>query len=258
MGQAGAQPEAWAAAPQLLALVHRPFTAFCQVTRLPHRQHMEAEAAAERSLPAGMCLPLPPAGQASVLSQEVDQLKKMLKAGANWEVISQVMSYISDKAAQVGAAPAAAEPHASAAAAALLLLLLLPMCFAPTSGCCCRKACYVWCSVFPNGTAQLSDECSASRRLKKKSAWQAGQGSFVFAQCPVCSAGPASRRSTAGPRPAPLCPLRSWSRWLPTWLLARPPPSPGPCSAWAPCWAASRPRCGVGQGGGRNFVEAAA
>lgn len=37
-----------------------------------------------------------------MLSQEVDQLKKMLKAGANWEVISQVMSYISDKAAQVG------------------------------------------------------------------------------------------------------------------------------------------------------------
>ncbi len=38
-----------------------------------------------------------------MLSQEVDQLKKMLKAGANWEVISQVMSYISDKAAQVRA-----------------------------------------------------------------------------------------------------------------------------------------------------------
>ncbi len=43
-----------------------------------------------------------PAGQGSVLSQEVDQLKRMLKAGANWEVISQMMSYISDKAAQVG------------------------------------------------------------------------------------------------------------------------------------------------------------
>jgi hypothetical protein len=38
-----------------------------------------------------------------VLSQEVDQLKRMLKAGANWDVISQMMSYISDKAAQVGA-----------------------------------------------------------------------------------------------------------------------------------------------------------
>lgn len=37
-----------------------------------------------------------------MLSQEVDQLKRMLKAGANWEVISQMMSYISDKAAQVG------------------------------------------------------------------------------------------------------------------------------------------------------------
>lgn len=36
-----------------------------------------------------------------MLSQEVDQLKRMLKAGANWEVISQMMSYISDKAAQV-------------------------------------------------------------------------------------------------------------------------------------------------------------
>ena len=38
-----------------------------------------------------------------MLSQEVDQLKRMLKAGANWDVISQMMSYISDKAAQVGA-----------------------------------------------------------------------------------------------------------------------------------------------------------
>lgn len=43
----------------------------------------------------------PPAGQGGVLAQEVDQLKRMLKAGANWEVISQMMSYISDKAAQV-------------------------------------------------------------------------------------------------------------------------------------------------------------
>ena len=43
------------------------------------------------------------AGQGGVLSQEVDQLKRMLKAGANWDVISQMMSYISDKAAQVGA-----------------------------------------------------------------------------------------------------------------------------------------------------------
>jgi hypothetical protein len=42
-----------------------------------------------------------PAGQGGVLAQEVDQLKRMLKAGANWEVISQMMSYISDKAAQV-------------------------------------------------------------------------------------------------------------------------------------------------------------
>lgn len=41
------------------------------------------------------------AGQGGVLAQEVDQLKRMLKAGANWEVISQMMSYISDKAAQV-------------------------------------------------------------------------------------------------------------------------------------------------------------
>lgn len=41
------------------------------------------------------------AGQSGVLAQEVDQLKRMLKAGANWEVISQMMSYISDKAAQV-------------------------------------------------------------------------------------------------------------------------------------------------------------
>ena len=36
-----------------------------------------------------------------MLAQEVDQLKRMLKAGANWDVISQMMSYISDKAAQV-------------------------------------------------------------------------------------------------------------------------------------------------------------
>jgi hypothetical protein len=42
------------------------------------------------------------AGQGSVLQQEIDQLKRMLKQGANWEVISQMMSYISDKAAQVG------------------------------------------------------------------------------------------------------------------------------------------------------------
>ena len=34
------------------------------------------------------------------LQVEIDQLKKMLKAGANWDVISQMMSYISDKAAQ--------------------------------------------------------------------------------------------------------------------------------------------------------------
>lgn len=41
-------------------------------------------------------------GQGSALQQEIDQLKKMLKQGANWDVISQMMSYISDKAAQVG------------------------------------------------------------------------------------------------------------------------------------------------------------
>lgn len=40
-------------------------------------------------------------GQGSALQVEIDQLKKMLKAGANWDVISQMMSYISDKAAQV-------------------------------------------------------------------------------------------------------------------------------------------------------------
>ena len=56
------------------------------------------------SLPvAATCAPAAiAAGQGSVLSQEVDQLKKMLKTGAGWEVISQMMSYISDKAAQVG------------------------------------------------------------------------------------------------------------------------------------------------------------
>lgn len=36
-----------------------------------------------------------------MLGAEVDQLKRMLKAGAGWEVVSQMMSYISDKAAQV-------------------------------------------------------------------------------------------------------------------------------------------------------------
>ena len=51
---------------------------------------------------APSCHSLPGAGQGGVLSQEVDQLKRMLKAGANWDVISQMMSYISDKAAQVG------------------------------------------------------------------------------------------------------------------------------------------------------------
>ena len=56
-----------------------------------------------RSLPPAPTLPLlGVAGQGGVLSQEVDQLKRMLKAGANWDVISQMMSYISDKAAQVG------------------------------------------------------------------------------------------------------------------------------------------------------------
>lgn len=40
-------------------------------------------------------------GQGSALSAEVEQLKKLLKAGAAWEVISGMMSYISDKAAQV-------------------------------------------------------------------------------------------------------------------------------------------------------------
>lgn len=48
-----------------------------------------------------MCTQHAAAGQGSVLQQEVDQLKRMLKQGAGWEVISQMMSYISDKAAQV-------------------------------------------------------------------------------------------------------------------------------------------------------------
>ncbi|KAL6775942.1 hypothetical protein ACKKBG_A19195 [Auxenochlorella protothecoides x Auxenochlorella symbiontica] len=49
-------------------------------------------------------------GQGGLLQQEIDQLKKMLRQGADWDAISQMMSYISDKAAQVeslgtGAAP---------------------------------------------------------------------------------------------------------------------------------------------------------
>ena len=53
-----------------------------------------------------MWLPPPPhhhqrAGKGSALAQEVEQLKRMLKAGAEWDVVSQMMSLISDKAAQV-------------------------------------------------------------------------------------------------------------------------------------------------------------
>lgn len=40
-------------------------------------------------------------GQTSVLQHEVEQLKRMLKQGAAWESVSQMMSFISDRAAQV-------------------------------------------------------------------------------------------------------------------------------------------------------------
>lgn len=70
-------------------------------SRQPHR-HTPARCSPPTT---ALLRPRPPArrcaGQASVLSQEVDQLKRMLKAGAAWDVVSQMMSYISDKAAQV-------------------------------------------------------------------------------------------------------------------------------------------------------------
>lgn len=84
-----------------------------------------------------------PAGQGSALSQEVDQLKKMLKTGADWEVISQMMSYISDKAAQVdtltsgggpGGPGAGASTSRPAAAGAMLSSALGRLGRAPLGG----------------------------------------------------------------------------------------------------------------------------
>ena len=69
----------------------------------PAALHPPDALASRPALPAPLTPAASAAGQGSVLSQEVDQLKRMLKAGAAWDVISQMMSYISDKAAQVGA-----------------------------------------------------------------------------------------------------------------------------------------------------------
>lgn len=52
-------------------------------------------------------------GNSSLLQQEVDQLRRMLKQGANWGSVSQMMSFISDRAAQVASvskAPTAPAP----------------------------------------------------------------------------------------------------------------------------------------------------
>ncbi|GAB4816154.1 hypothetical protein N2152v2_003200 [Parachlorella kessleri] len=59
-------------------------------------------------------------GQGSVLQQEIDQLKRMLKQGASWEVVSQMMSYISDKAAQVESSCADGAPTPQSKMAATL------------------------------------------------------------------------------------------------------------------------------------------